>query len=210
MSLSPSLRPLGKIVRLQIQRARLTGGEKPNRVYDPAPLLVLDELTLTPHGALARLPDGGTLLDLHHAHHPQTRNDHGLNSLSVGFTSHYAAIRREFEGDHLFNGCAGENILIETQVMITLDQLAHGLAIQPQDGGPLIWLKQMRVAHPCRPFSGYVMGGSEALVKEALQFLNDGMRGFYCALAQPQPAIVAVGDEALAAVAMPQTESKLA
>ena len=73
MAAEPTLLPLGRIVRLQIQRSRLKLGEKPNRVYDPAPILAVDELILTRDGALARLPDGGTLVDVHHAAHPETQ-----------------------------------------------------------------------------------------------------------------------------------------
>jgi hypothetical protein len=39
------------------------------------------------------------------------------------------------------------------------------------------------------------------VVKETLQFLDDGLRGFYCALAQAQPATIAVGDHVLIPVA---------
>src|SRR2546425_6533822 len=36
------------------------------------------------------------------------------------------------------------------------------------------------VAHPCRPFSGWALGGmvEPEVLKETLQFLDDGMRGF--------------------------------
>ena len=141
------------------------------------------------------MPDGATRLDIHHAHHPQTRFN-GDNPLSVGFTSHYALMRAEY-GGHLANGCAGENILVETQERVTLVMAARGLVIRPANGGELVWLREMQVALPCRPFSGYVMGLTEASVKEALQFLNDGMRGYYCALAEPEVATIAVNDEVL-------------
>ena len=201
MSPDVSLRPLGKIVRLQIQRSPLKLGEKPNRVYDPAPILAVDELTLTPQGALIRLPDGAILLDIHHADHPQTRNSDGVNSLSVGFTVHYAAIRARY-GDHVTDGCAGENILIETERIMKLDDIAGGLAIQPAGAASPVWLRVNQVAAPCRPFSGFVTHVTEAaVVKETLQFLDDGLRGFYCALAQAQPATVAVGDHVLIPVA---------
>jgi hypothetical protein len=186
---------LGKIVRLQIQRAPLKVGEKSNRLYDPAPILSVDELTLTPQGALARLPDGATLLDVHHAHHPQTRNNDGVNPLSVGFTAHYAAIRARY-GDHVTDGCAGENILIETERRVTLDDLAGGMIIHPASRNSLVWLRVSKVAAPCRPFSGFVTHATEAaVVKETLQFLDDGLRGFYCALARTRSATIAVGDE---------------
>jgi hypothetical protein len=198
------LRPLGKIVRLQIQRSPLKVGEKPNRRYDPSALLAVDELTLTPDGALAvrGLAEGGTLLDVHHVGHPETRNNEGINDLSVGFTTHYTAMRERF-GDHLEDGCAGENILIETLGLIELSALEGGLVIRSANGAPPIWLRDFRVAAPCRPFSGYVLNRmvDEATLKATLQFLDNGLRGFYCTLPDEKPATIAVGDEVL----VPQT-----
>lgn len=191
--MSTELKPLGHIVRLQIQRSSLTVGERPNRQYDPAPLLPVKELTLTPLGAIARSAEGEPLLDVHHIHHPTTHNVDNTNPLSVNFTSHYEMLKAEY-GGHLWNGCAGENILVDTLARITLDKLAHGLAVQRQSGGEVIWLRETLVAHPCRPFSGYVLGGTEASVKAALQFLDNGMRGFYCQLAHDQPVTICIGD----------------
>ena len=196
-----SLQPLGRIVRLQIQRSKLKLGEKPNRWYDPAPLLAVDELTLTPEGALARLPDGGTLIDIHHAAHPDTRNIDRLNDLSFGFTAHYAAMRERF-GAHLVDGCAGENILIETANRISLADIAGGLVIQPAGGGAPVRLRGVRVDLPCREFSGYASRSSEPqVIKQTLQFLDGGMRGFYCGLEHSVPIVVAVGDAVLVRVA---------
>jgi hypothetical protein len=192
------LRPLGRVVRLQIQQSKLKLGEKPNRYYDPAPLLRVDELTLTPEGALARLPDGGTLIDVHHPAHPETRNLDRTNDLSVGFTPHYAAMRERY-GAHLVDGCAGENILIETTGRVTLADIAGGLVIQPASGGRSVQLQVVRHAPPCREFSGYASRSNEPeAIKEALQFLDDGLRGFYFALGNPVPVWVTIGDEVLA------------
>ena len=193
--MSTDLKPLGKIVRLQIQRSSLKVGEKPNRQYDPAPLLPVKELTLTSLGALARTAEGEPLLDIHHAQHPATHNHQNANPLSINFTSHYEMLKAEY-GGHLWNGCAGENILVDTLAHITLDKLAHGLAIQRQNG-EVLWLREALIAHPCRPFSGYVLGGTEASVKESLQFLDNGMRGFYCQLTHDQPATISIGDMVL-------------
>ena len=192
-----SLRPLGRVVRLQIQRSKLKLGEKPNRYYDPAPLLTVGELTLTPEGALARTADGVTLVDIHHAAHPDTRNLDRTNDLSVGFTAHYAAMRERY-GAHLADGCAGENILIETNGRVTLADIAGGLVIQPAAGGRPVRLRVVRHAPPCREFSGYASRTREPeAIKEALQFLDEGLRGFYCALGNPVPVRVAVGDDVL-------------
>lgn len=197
--MSTDLKPLGKIVRLQIQPASLIVGEKPNRRYDPGPLLPVKQLTLTTLGAIARSDEGEPILDVHHTQHPITRNVDNSNPLSVNFTSHYEMLKAEY-GGHLWNGCAGENILVDTFARLTLDKLASGMAIKRQNGGEVIWLRETLVAHPCRPFSGYVMGGSEASVKEALQFLDNGMRGFYCQLADvrhDQSVTISIGDMVL-------------
>src|SRR6266536_499123 len=189
----PDHRPLGRIVRLQIQRSSLKVGEKPNRWFDPAPLLPVDELTLTPSGAIARLPDGGQLLDIHHASHPVTRNN-GTNDISVGFTGHYAAMRARF-GLHLPDGIAGENILIESSAIVRPSDLGADLAIRPAAGGELIWLRGVRVMPPCVEFSTYAGRSSEPeALKSALQFLGDGLRGFCGRLPAGAAATIAVGD----------------
>jgi hypothetical protein len=190
-------RPLGRVVRLQIQRSKLKLGEKPNRVYNPAPLLAVDELTVTPEGALARMADGAMIIDVHHPSHPATRNLERTNDLSVGFTSHYAAMRAEY-GEHLIDGCAGENILIESDGRLSLDDLAGGLVIQPADGRQPVRLRVVRHAPPCREFSGYAARSSEPeAIKAALQFLDEGLRGFYCAFGNPAPAVLRLGDAVL-------------
>src|SRR2546422_3044952 len=56
------MRDIGRIVRLQIQRASLKTGEKPTRVYDPTPLLAVDRLALGPDGALGEGSDGSWLV----------------------------------------------------------------------------------------------------------------------------------------------------
>ena len=52
----------------------------------------------------------------------------------------------------------------------------------------------LQVAHPCRPFTGWALGGRvEAdVLKSHLQFLDEGMRGFY-AVGEGE-GIVSVGD----------------
>lgn len=194
---------LGRIVRLQIQPARLTLGQRPNRYYDPAGLLTVNEMILTPQGALARLAGGQVVLDVHHTQHPHAYT-HGTNALSVGFTAHYDAMRERF-GDNLTDGCAGENILVETREAVEIAALAGGLAIQPAGAASAAWLNQFRVARPCEPFSRYALRSSEAqAVKAALQFLDNGIRGFYCALAGESEATVAVGDRVLVPATHPQ------
>jgi hypothetical protein len=161
-------------------------------------LLPVDELTLTPEGAIARLPDGGRLIDIHHARHPATRNN-GTNDISVGFTGHYAAMRARF-GPHLPDGIAGENILVESSGIVQASDLGGDLAIRPAAGGELIWLRGVRVLPPCVEFSTYAGRSSEPeALKSALQFLGDGLRGFCGRLPAGAAVTIAVGDEVLAA-----------
>ena len=51
-----------------------------------------------------------------------------------------------------------------------------------QQGQELARLQVLQVAHPCRPFSGWALGGmvESAVLKETLQFLEGGTRGYYC------------------------------
>lgn len=187
------MRDVGAIVRLQIQRSSLKTGEKPHRRYDPAPLLSVERLAVTPDGVLGLSDGDAWLVDVHHRAHPQTKNEDGLHGVSVGFTAHYDAMRARF-GDHLTPGCAGENLLAVADRRLGYDELAGGIAVVDRDGRELVRLQVLQVAHPCRPFTGWALGGTvEAqMLKEHLQFLDDGMRGFYCRATGT--GIVAVGD----------------
>jgi hypothetical protein len=175
------MRAIGTVARLQIQRSSLKTGEKPTRVYDPAPLLAVPRLAVSPAGALGAAADGGWLVDVHHQAHPDTKNEDGLHGVSVGFTSHYAAMRDRF-GERIVIGCAGENVIVETDGMFTYDDVAAGIALVSADGVERVRLRVLQVAHPCRPFTGWALGGrvESEVLKSHLQFLDDGMRGFYC------------------------------
>jgi MOSC domain-containing protein len=175
------MRPLGSLVRLQIQRHTLKTGVKPDRVYDPAPILAVDRLAVGPDGVLGAGPDGSWLVDVHHRAHPATKNEDGLHGVSVGFTAHYEAMRQRF-GDRLTLGCAGENLIARTAAPLALADLAGGLAIVGPDGSERVRLRVLEVARPCRPFTGWALGGvvESQVLKESLQFLDEGMRGFYC------------------------------
>lgn len=187
------MRELGRIVRLQVQRSSLKTGEKPARIYDPARLLTVGHLAIGPDGVLGQSTDGAWVVDVHHRAHPQTKNEDGVHGVSLGFTSHYAAMRDRF-GDRVTLGCAGENIVVETERRITFEDLEHGVALVGEDGRELARLDVLQVAHPCRPFSGWALGGmvESDVLKETLQFLDGGMRGFYCH--GVAAGIVAVGD----------------
>jgi hypothetical protein len=177
------MRTIGTVTRLQIQRGSLKRGAKPTRVYDPTPLLAVPALTVTPDGALGASPtDAETwIVDVHHRAHPQTKNEDGLHGISLGFTSHYDAMRERF-GDRVEVGCAGENIIANADQRLTYEELAGGVAVLSPAGEERVRLKILQVAHPCRPFTGWALGRTvePEELKQHLQFLDNGMRGFYC------------------------------
>lgn len=180
------MRILGPLTRLQIQRASLKTGVRPTRVYDPAPLVAVARLAVGPDGVLGADPTGGGeggawIVDVHHRAHPATKNADGAHGVSVGFTAHYRAMRERF-GERLVPGCAGENLIAEVATRVRLEDVAGGLAILAPDGVERVRLRVLQVAHPCRPFTGWALGGrvESAVLAENLQFLEDGMRGYYC------------------------------
>lgn len=177
------MRTIGTVARLQIQRGSLKRGEKPTRMYDPAPLLSVPALNVSPDGALGASPaDADTwIVDVHHRVHPATKNEDGLHGISLGFTSHYAAMQEHF-GNRVTVGCAGENIIANVDRRFTYEELAGGVAILSPEGAERVRLKVLQVAHPCRPFTGWALGKTvePEELKKHLRFLDNGMRGFYC------------------------------
>jgi hypothetical protein len=184
---------LGQIVRLQIQRSSLKTGAKSQKVYDPAPLLSVDELWITPAGALGRAPDGSWIVDIHHRAHPQTKNEDGAHAISVGFAGHYSEMQERF-GSRIALGCAGENLIADTPERVSLDRIASGLAVLAPDGRERLRFDVLKVAHPCRPFTGWALGRlvEPEVLKDNLQFLDDGTRGYR--LQATGEAMVTVGD----------------
>jgi hypothetical protein len=188
---------IGSIKQMQIQRASLKAGAKPYRYYDPAPLLAVDQALLTSGGVIGIADTGEQIVDVHHSDHPASKSRQCSNGISLGFTGHYQDMRERF-GTHLADGSAGENILVESDRVWTLAELGSQLAIETA-AGALVRLSDLLVAAPCVEFSQFAAGQAERLpaeaLKETLQFLDDGMRGFYARLQQgAEDALVRVGD----------------
>jgi hypothetical protein len=198
--LTASGRCIGVIVRLQVQESSLKVGQAPTRRYDPAPLRQVPALTLTSEGVVASIEaTGRAVVDVHHLDHPASKQRRGVNALSIGFTSHYAAMRDRF-GAHLEDGIAGENILVETERMLSEEDLAGGVAIQTR-GGTTVALQRIVVAAPCVEFSRFALRfrddhPPDATVTGALQFLHQGMRGYYAGY-DGNPVLITVGDRLL-------------
>ncbi len=190
---------IGRITLLQVQRSSLKLGERLETYYDPTPLLSVGSLRLTPRGVFGIAENGSEVMDLHHIHHPDTHNIRGVNGISIGFTSHYQSMRESY-GEHLADGIAGENILIEADSIVALNDLGSRLAIALQETGQFVYLTKLKVAAPCVEFSQFAANHGKPLppaqLKATLQFLNDGRRGFYATIEDaPHELIVHVGDK---------------
>lgn len=196
------MREIGQISFIQVQRSSLKVERGTESYYDPAPLTAVEYLLLLPQGVIGVTADGNQVMDIHHEYHPNSHNHNGVNGVSIGFTAHYRAMRSML-GGHLVNGIAGENILAESNISHRLADLGERLAIQDQQTGRYIYLSGLRVATPCVEFSLFAANHGMPLpakqLKEVLQFLDGGTRGFYARLEDLQDtATLRVGDKVLA------------
>lgn len=171
-------------------------GVVPERVYRLDPLVAVEAMTLSTDGVVVRT-DRGWVVDRHHAAHPSNSRPNPDRVLSIGFTSHYAAMRHHFGWADV--GDAGENIIVDTDPRISLDDVAGGIVIRRPGGD--IELKGAAVAAPCVPFTRFRLGDqSKPLddVKPHRDFLHNGMRGYVMGLANINGAVeIALGDEVL-------------
>lgn len=173
------MRKIGTIQQVQIQTGKLKQGEALNRYYEPKYIQVMDALLLTVHGAVGLTDDGGRIVDIHNATHPTTRNN-GDNAISIGFTTHYVQMRTHF-GSHLTDGIAGENIIIATEQSFTQADLAGVVVIE--SAGQQGRFSIVKWHAPCNEFSTFCTTQNQArpeaaVLKSALQFLSNGMRGY--------------------------------
>lgn len=191
---------IGTIKQTQIQRDRLKIGDKPNQYYKPDPLLAVDSVRITPNGVVGLTTDGGEMIDVHHASHPNTRNVENRNSISIGFTFLYQQMHNRF-GAMATLGIAGENIIIDDGGNLDVRDLAEGatLIIENATTGAKKSFTIGRDIPPCRPFTRYLtqnptLDGDE--LEGHLQFLSNGMRGFYIFLEDDtQLPIIQAGDK---------------
>ena len=185
---------VGPIVQLQIQRGPLKVGEKGAKRYTTDPIAVLERLRVSPDGVVG-LDGGEEILDAHHRSHVLRKNEDGVHGVSVGFTSHYRAMRQHF-GEHMHLGCAGENLIVETSRRLEPNEAGAGFVLLDPAGREKGHLVSVEVAHPCKPFTGYAHRGEAVppeVFKESLQLLDGGTRGYYCTWAG-EPAVVQLGD----------------
>ncbi|CAN5640352.1 hypothetical protein BH24CHL1_BH24CHL1_17130 [soil metagenome] len=192
------LQPIGRITQLQIQTSSLKVEGEPRRYYTPEPIRGVEALTIS-EGRITGLVDGRETVDVHSAAHPESRNRGNGNMLSVVFTGHYEILRERY-GEHMLQGIAGENILVEYDRRLELSDVENGLVIKGQDGRRIAF-DTVSVAHPCVEFSRFALDDLNAPAKqvsETLKFLDNGTRGFYAVVTSSLPARIEAGDTLLA------------
>lgn len=181
---------LGHITRLQVQIAPLKRGQKPDRWYDASRIRQVDALTVAADGVLGHVDgEDEPIVDVHHRAHPASRH-RGGNGLSLGITGHYAWLRARF-GDHLVDGIAGENVLLDQPNRIHLEDIAAGVHVL---GETRLELAPVAVVEPCVEFSRLVLDDPDAWVREPLQQLRGGMRGFYLGVRDGVGGRIRLGD----------------
>ena len=190
--------PLGPIVRLQVQTSSLKIGEGNQQRFDLGALRSVEEIEVDDGGVWGIAADGPRIADVHHRDHPRSKIRGTLNGISAGFTRHYAEMRNRF-GDHMTNGVAAESILIDYDQIVDLSALEQGIVVQTQTGA-MVHLVEFAIAEPCAPFSRWSLRYPEGkrpdrTVTETLQFLSNGLRGYYCRYIGP-PARIRLGDQA--------------
>jgi hypothetical protein len=193
-----SFRELGTVKLVQIQPSGLIVATPSGDYYDASRRVEVDRLWITPLGIEATLPDGKHVLDIHHINHPDKAYGN-KDLISMGFTSHYEAMRERF-GGHMLDGIAGENIIIEYDREIWMDDLGKQVAIENPDTGHQVLLDLIKYAKPCHEFSHFATKSQHEklpadILKSTLQFLNNGRRGFLFVLSDGQEsAMVQKGD----------------
>ena len=200
--MAENTRELGKVKLVQVQPSGLIIETPTGYFYDATRRVEVEKLIITSLGIEATTASGEHVLDIHHINHPGKKYDDD-DLVCIGFTSHYQAMRERF-GEHMVDGAAGENIIIEYNREVWIDDLGKQIAIENAETGEKIFLDVLSFAAPCEEFSHFVANSQHeklpaAELKAALQFLNNGRRGFLLVLSDGQEvATVQVGDRVFA------------
>ena len=194
-----NIRELGTVKLVQVQPAGLIVETPSGYFYDASRRVEVERLIITSLGIEATTPAGEHVLDIHHINHPDKAYDND-DLVSIGFTSHYNSMRAHF-GEHMEDGIAGENIIIEYEKEVWLEDLGQQIAIENIETGHRTILDVVSFASPCSEFSHFAAGSQgeklpAAELKATLQFLDKGRRGFLLLLREGQElATILPGDK---------------
>jgi hypothetical protein len=187
------MREIGRIKLVQLQPSGLIIETPSGGFYDASRRLEVDRLQITSLGLEAITQEGEHVLDIHHISHPGKAYDND-DLICIGFTPHYDAMRTRF-GEHMVDGIAGENIIIETEEEVWLPDLGQGIAIVNQETKSRTLLDLISFASPCHEFSHFAMQSQDKKLpaielKAVLQFLDKGRRGFLLVLPEGQETVI--------------------
>ena len=187
------LRELGKVKLVQLQPSGLIVQTPKGEYYDPSRRVEVEQLHITPEGIEAIIPSGEHVFDIHHIAHPDKAYDND-DLVCIGFTSHYAAMRARF-GEHIVDGIAGENIIIENDQEIWPEDIGQQIGIENQETGSAAVFDLVRFAAPCEEFSHFVAQSQDKRLpadklKSTLQFLGNGRRGYLLVLSEGQESVI--------------------
>lgn len=192
-------REIGAVKLVQLQPSGLIIETPSGYFYDASRRVEVDQLLITSKGIEATTPGGEHVLDIHHMDHPNKEYDDD-DLVCIGFTSHYNAMRTHF-GDHMVDGIAGENIIIDFNQEVWPEDLGQRIAIENAETGQLALLDMESFAAPCQEFSHFAAQSQDEKLpadelKSILQFLGNGRRGFLLVLSKDQGEVtVKPGDK---------------
>ena len=188
------MKTIGHVAKVQIQSHSLKQVSAQGKYYDVSGLHGMQAIEVSNAGVIGLSADQRRI-DVHHPDHPQSRNRAGRNAFSVGFSGNYDELRERF-GSHLDDGIAGENLVIACTQAYTLDDLAPGLAIDTEASRVVLAIGQF--IEPCEEFSHYANRSTNPLpaaeLKDTLQFLRNGRRGFFASLSLDEIITIRPGD----------------
>ena len=206
--MAENMRELGEVKLVQLQPSGLIIETPSGYFYDASRRVEVDCLQITAKGIEATTPDGEHVLDIHHLDHPDKAYDDD-DLVCVGFTSHYKAMRTRF-GEHMVDGIAGENIIIEFDEEVWMDDLGQEIAIENQETGHKTLLDLVCFAAPCDEFSHFAAKSQDerlpaAVLKATLQFLNNGRRGFLLVLKPGQEVAKVQSGDKVNGIGLPES-----
>jgi hypothetical protein len=189
------MQKIGTVKFVQVQRESLKTTDGETRIFYTEPLQRVEKLRFTPQGIVGLSAQGEEIVDVHNESHARSRY-RGDNKISFGFLQNYERMRQRF-GQHLKDGNAAESIVIDADIDISKLDLSRRFFIQ--HGDTVIELKAVIPAPPCNEFSTYCLIVPQCAedIKAALQFLNNGTRGYYADLAIAGEYVVQAGDTLL-------------
>ena len=192
------IRELGIVKLVQVQPSGLIIETPSGSFYHASRRVEVESLCITSRGIEAITPEGEQVLDIHHLDHPDKAYDNN-DLVCIGFTSHYEVMRAHF-GDHMVDGIAGENIIIEYKQEVWPEDLGQRIAIENINTGRRALLDVVSFASPCEEFSRFAANSQHERLpteklKATLQFLGNGRRGYLLVLSDNQePMTVRSGD----------------